>query len=306
MNAKRGAVNVSVDNLDIDNNHLTQVVWEFEEDDLSQYPDDDELTLDEALELWTVDSFMLDSEQNTDLREHVGIIAVNTIGRLIGKERKDQGFEYLLDEFPENYPHDNQDTAGLRSKLFHDNPIPLNENKTPEMCTILEEIQTKYLMAVEMSLTDEKKEQFEIDVKAMMSKETEVATRKEAEERIWKSSKQYGQLILTGDQLTCERVNGAKAARAQSATIFERLLFIKTTRIGLFHMGMNKTITDLQARMKALVNSQDRCSLAYIRTDTQLVHISNKDNEIKKDLTSHQHFTEQVGQACILQVSVIH
>ena len=63
-----------------------------------------------------------------------------------------------------------------------------------------------------------------------------------AEDFIMKANKDVGSLIISGDQLTIDRIESAKRAQTGSVTCLERLDLISCTTSGMFHVDMNFVI----------------------------------------------------------------
>ena len=63
-----------------------------------------------------------------------------------------------------------------------------------------------------------------------------------AEDFIMKANKDVGSLIISGDQLTIDRIESAKRAQKGSVTCLERLDLISCTTSGMFHVDMNFVI----------------------------------------------------------------
>ena len=63
-----------------------------------------------------------------------------------------------------------------------------------------------------------------------------------AEDFIMKANKDVGSLIISGDQLTIDRIASAKRAQTGSVTCLERLDLISCTTSGMFHVDMNFVI----------------------------------------------------------------
>ena len=145
------------------------------------------------------------------------------------------------------------------------------------MVPILEEISDNYLEVVGLLSEEEFKE----DVNKMKSTEAEPQYRKEAQERVWTAAKKSGELIVHGDIGIVEVMESAKNLRDQAVTLYEQLQFPKLTRVGLFHIMLNKMIQDVQRRMLVDASVNDVLSLAFLKTNCNIGFLTNNEDAIK-------------------------
>ena len=103
----------------------------FENDDLRyKFENDDGMNLEERLKLFTIETFDIESTENTELKKSLDYLAISTAGRSLGKIT---GFEWLLKVLPAIYPHKHMETAREQSVIFNNPMIPLNPASTRHM-----------------------------------------------------------------------------------------------------------------------------------------------------------------------------
>ena len=119
------------DNLDIQINHvmhhLTLNFLEFEQTATDHLSVADSLTFDQMKTLFSLDTVLMQSEQNSYLFEHYKVVVATTLGRFFGREIPE--VEWLLSVFPKHYPHPNSVSACRKSLLHVDKPMYLQETK---------------------------------------------------------------------------------------------------------------------------------------------------------------------------------
>ena len=119
------------DNLDIQLNHqmhhLTLNYVEFEQTDTSALTVTDSKSFEEMKDLFSMETVLMQSDQNKVLLEHYKYIVANTLGRLFGKEIPE--VRWMLDVFPKHYLHPNSSTACKKSLIHVDKPMYLQETK---------------------------------------------------------------------------------------------------------------------------------------------------------------------------------
>ena len=74
---------------------------------------DDEKTLEERLALFSLQTIDIESDINVKNKEVVDKLAINTVGRVVGKSVT--GYSWLLKQLPSIYSHKNSGTAGRMS-----------------------------------------------------------------------------------------------------------------------------------------------------------------------------------------------
>ena len=71
------------------------------------------MTLDERLALFNMETVDMESDINTLYRARLEKLAINTVGRIIGKSVP--GYQWLLKYLPALYTHEHSSTAGRLS-----------------------------------------------------------------------------------------------------------------------------------------------------------------------------------------------
>ena len=91
--------------------------------------------------------------------------------------------------------------------------------------------------------------------------------------------------------------------RRNAATAEERLEFAQKFFLGLFHAEMSKTIQDICALMKDLVNLQEVLSLGWFRCLLGLSSVTNDPKVMKTpgQYEKHIQFLETIGTECIIE-----
>ena len=296
--AKRGPPNLFFDNIRRGDQQMTQPCWEFQLDGLKTGNGHD-LSLEDTLKLFEADSFFLDSTVNHELLEHLWTVVEHLVPRLWGE---DPDFLWVRRHLPQLYPHKNAATAANRSILWISDTLPLDENDGGEMITMIEMFIDRYLEGVEVSLPEEEREEFRVDVKHMKSPLVAKEVRRTSDEKVFQIAKKYGLLWLRGDLLTLERIKGAKDARARSESHYECLDFVKLYRMGMWHAGLNKLIIDYHARMKDTDCLDDPLSLATLAGQVGFAdgEITNDKDKILQSYEIHCQFLEACGKGAMM------
>ena len=119
------------DNLDIQINHimhhLTLNYLEFEQTTTFHLSTDDSLSFDQMKSLFSLDTVIMLSDQNSQLFDHYKVVVATTLGRFFGEEIPE--VRWLLSVFKKHYEHPNSDTARKRSLIHVDKPMYLQETK---------------------------------------------------------------------------------------------------------------------------------------------------------------------------------
>ena len=244
--AKKYKITTIMDNLNVKNcgksYNWTQILYHCEEDSFEEYPDDDELTLEEALDRmvrWK-EFCLLDGDHNKDTYSHIKQVTYSVVGGVIGTHSSDEKWQQLKKIFPlPIIPK-----SGQKSVLFLGKLLPLDENIIDETIKILEDIQDVLLEAVVNTVYE--KEAFKNDVTTMKNKKAKPEVRQPAGERVWEEARRYGLIVLKGDLLTLIRMEQAKTARRRTSTLYEQLAFVMISRAGMMHTSLNKIQVDFR------------------------------------------------------------
>ena len=118
------------DNLDLQVNHemhhFTLNYQEFEPVDTSALPTAGK-GFEEMKASFTMDTVLMQSEQNKVLFDHFKNVTAATLGRVFATELPD--LRWMLSVFPKHYPHPNSSTASRKSLIHVDKPMYLQETK---------------------------------------------------------------------------------------------------------------------------------------------------------------------------------
>lgn len=258
--------------------HFTQLYSSFEHDSLAEhFPSDDQMSLEERLKLFNLDTLDVESALNGALKNSLDTSALREVSRMIGENVT--GFAFLLTEQPAIYNHSNKATAGDLSSTFKHPLIPLNVATTANMALVLEEAQERFLETVGMKSLDT--DGFTEDFKATQSLDVDKLDRKAAEKRITSEIEKTGKMLVHGDIGIVEGMEAAKRLRVSNTTLYERLSFPMMVRVGLLHLLFNKTIQDIQEKMLVDSSVEDKLSMANFRSTCDLTFLSNQENSIK-------------------------
>ena len=295
---------ITFDNMDLTianvMHHMTLPFLEFETIDTSHLSKENK-TFEEALEYFELKTVDITSDFNKDLYDHFKYVTAWTLGRIFGK--RVPGFSWFLQVFPKHYRHPNSDNAGTKSHIFTQKPLNYSENSNADMIRIMEILQRQYLSYVGEQVGESEKEVYEKDLKVIYSVDGDKSVRFEAEQRVKEVVSKAGELICHGDLLTEVRFEACKRLRRLCVTAVERFDFLRVFRLGTFHLRMNKTIQDLAAGMKSVINVDDILSLGFFRTILGLNNISNEADFIKKDgnYEAHAQFCDEVGTELLIE-----
>ena len=129
--AKTMTAQFCFDNLDLMLNHrmhnLTLNYREFEPSDTSALSISDSKSFHGMKNLFSLETVLMQSDENKDLLEHYKNVVANTLGRLFGDEIPE--VRWMLTVFPKHYSHPNSSTAGRKSLIHVDKPMYLQEIK---------------------------------------------------------------------------------------------------------------------------------------------------------------------------------
>ena len=258
-----------------------------------------EKTFEEALEYFELKTVDIMSTFNSELFQHYKYVTAWVLGRIIGMEV--EGFSWLLQVFPKHYKHPNSGNAATKSHIFTQKPLNYSENSNADMIKIMEVLQWQYLNLVGEQCDD--KELYKKDLQSIYSVDLDKSARIEAEQRVKREVAKAGEMINHGDLLTEVRFEACKRLRRMCVSAVERFDFLRVFRLGTFHLRMNKTIQDIGAGMKSLVNVEDTLSLGNFKTVLGLNHISNEPDFIKKDgnYEAHSQFCDDIGTELLIE-----
>ena len=249
---------ITFDNMDLTianiMHHMTLPFLEFETIDTSHLPTENK-TFEVALEYFEFKTVDITSDFNKDLFDHFKYVTAWTLSRIFGE--RVPGFSWLLQVFPKHYRHPNSDNAATKSHIFTQKPLNYSENSNADMIRIMEMLQRQYLNYVGEQLEESEKKRYENDLKVIYSVDVDKITMSEAEQRVKKVVAAAGELICHGDLLTEVRFEACKRLRRMCVTAVERFDFMRVFRLGTFHLRMNKTIQDIAAGMKSVINVDD-------------------------------------------------
>ena len=162
----------------------------------------DELTLTDTLKLFNPDVLDMNSEVNKEYRKVLDAIANSIIGNFI-KNNGGPLFGFFKSFYPDHYEHEQCKTAHGRSQLYLQNIIPWDPNITPEMVEVLFRLQDFYLFCISCAVGEP--ELFRRDVEVMKDVKKSKEERISAQDSVFRICSELGLMIVTGDQLTCER-----------------------------------------------------------------------------------------------------
>ena len=169
------------------------------------------------------------------------------------------------------------------------------------MAEILSKMVDRYLELIEELVTVDKKEEFLEMVRLARDVVTLKEDREEAEAYILQASKDHGEMIIYGDQLTVDRIQSAKVLQKGAVTMLGRLDLVKVTQTGMFHADMSMIIYDYLALLDE--DTDDEGSLNHFKLLTRWNHITNKPSTIKKSgkFEEHRQFLEGVGTEYLVE-----
>ena len=292
-----GGVNITADNVnykdcDVSNN-VTASYGEFQQP--CYLPHDNTISARDAVKFFSLDTVMLNSEQNKELKYRLDLLAIYSIGEVISKAGDDQ-FNWISEKLGTHHDHEFFDSAAEKSQVFINNIHPFDENKTPEMIQILFRLQDFYLATIACSQGPE----FQEAVDVMKNPNKSRQERRKCQEEVWQVCEEGGLLVLHGDELTCERYESARKCQVFAATYYEQLRFIKCIRPGHFHALLNKLKQDMAKKLPVLTNVADKTSMAALKTATGLKYISNDPDDISKHYERTRQFQEAITDVSII------
>ena len=297
--ARRFPYQSILDNCDIQEEHLTVEVVEKETVDTSDLSTAIK-TKTEALSLFNKDQILLGSEQNKEELEHFKYVVAVATGKVLASRRPDA--KKLAAYLPAHHSHKNSDKKLTPAITFIKKPYPYNETKNPDMIKLLVRIQRQFLQVV--AKAKENEPDFHKKLKMLEDPEVDSEEREEAEKEVMKAVLEYGEWVGAGDLLTVKMIQEARMMMAGSVTAFGRLEFLGPFRLQLLHMKMKKISQDFSVCMKNDNNYDDKLSLPWLTSLTNM-KVSNKAKDIKKNDSSferHDQFIAAVQTSYIVNM----
>ena len=278
-----------LDNCDIQEEHLTVEVIEKETVDTSNLSTASK-TKEEALSLFSMEQILLGSEQNKEELKHFKYVVALAAGKVLASKRPDA--KKLAAHLPAHHIHKNSKKKLTPAITFIKKPYPYNETKNPDMIKLLVRIQRQFLQSV--AKTRENEPDFLLKLKLLEDPGAETEEREKAEKEVRKAVLDYGEWIGAGDLLTVKMIQEARMMMAGSVTAFGRLEFLGPFRLQLLHMKMKKICQDFAVCMKNENNYDDKISLPWLTSLTNM-KITNKTKEIKKNDSSFERHDQSIA-----------
>jgi hypothetical protein len=127
----------------------------------------------------------------------------------------------------------------------------------------------------------------------------------DAEKIVLSLMEEWGQVLLGGDLLTVERIQQNKNLRLSNLSQFERLGFLGSPRIAVFHLKQNIVLKLVAKLLPNLEDSDNPGTLNAFRALTERAKdLSNKESKIKDELELHFQFLVAVSEV-YLEAKVI-
>ena len=127
----------------------------------------------------------------------------------------------------------------------------------------------------------------------------------DAEKIVLSLMEEWGQVLLGGDLLTVERIQQNKNLRLSNLSHFERLGFLGSPRIAVFHLKQNIILKLVAKLLPNLEDSDNPGTLNAFRALTERAKdLSNKESKIKDELELHYQFLVAVSEV-YLEAKVI-
>ena len=158
-------MDMRINNLD---NYMMLGYLEFEQKDTIGLPSEG-LGLQNTVELFEVENFLLTSESNARKLDHLKLVVSVTVGRLLAENIHElAGLKKFL---PNHCTHSTSVDTKKPAVLFVNKPEYLSEQKNDEMVELCERLQDQFLHLVSLSV--ENKEQYLKDLVLMKNKVSE-------------------------------------------------------------------------------------------------------------------------------------
>ena len=289
------------DNLNLKQQNMTQSVIHIDDvatDDLSNEPIDPNL----LPELFDPQKFLLGSNENKALLQHVEYAAAVRLGNILGDIEPEAS--KLKRFLPHAHKHGRSHEVKVQSEIFIPPPDYLNEADNAEFFEFCMKKEAEFLDAVAESV--EYKEEFMKDLdlvkckkvieSGILESEEDVKARESAESRVLDKVKQFGHWIGFGDALTFKQFwLGAKAIAHGNCTAFERLDFLPHFRLALFHAKMNKCYMDFPVLMPKKAMMEDEGTLPELVAIAGIQGISIEEKKISNSFEKHDQLLMLTG-----------
>ena len=278
---------------------FTQAVWLHKRVETEGLLLDDHKTLDEKLQLYKSDTFLLSSQQNEEYLLQFKHVMYTVMAQIMSENIP--GFKWMKKIFPKHHKHENHEASSEPTTAHMEKPLYIPESNTLDMVSILLYLQERWLEILGGVVKE--KERFQESLRVIRDKESSFEEREEAEQHVTTIIREHGELVIFGDQLTVEMIQSAVDAQKGSQTMLERLDIISVTSCGLFHMDMNMIIQDFVSCMPSDKTLKDELTLAWFKLKLKKPWISNMQNVIKSSgkFEEHRRFFEGVGREYFLE-----
>ena len=289
----------TVDNCDLQNEHLTLETIEKETIDTSHLSTA-KLSKQEALDMFTKDMLLMNTEENKAEKEHFQYLVAVGIGKVLALRR--QHAKKLGEFLPDHHLHQNSSRNLSPALTFIMKPYALQETRNPDTIKLLIKMQRQYLQSVARSLHNDAT--FLHLLQLLEDAEADSEDRERAEDVVKAAVLKFGEWVGHGDLLTVKMIQEARMLMVGSATAFGRLEFLGPFRLQMLHMKMKKVCQDYSECMRHEINYDDQISLAYLTALTRM-KISNKGKDIKKNDSSfekHDQFLTEVQISYLLNM----
>lgn len=157
--------------------------------------------------MFSEETFLITSETNKPRLQRLKNVIYTVLSTTITSNFN--GFQFLNKEFPLHHDNSNKEISTIPTETHIEKPFYLKETVTLNMVKILNKIVERYLEIL-VELMKERKEEFLEMVRLARDKDTPMDIRQHAEDYIVKASKEHGELIIHGDQLTVDRMESAR------------------------------------------------------------------------------------------------
>ena len=274
--------------------HWTQMVLLFKNVDITDVEKDDEKTLEQRLDLYHPDTFLITSGRNKDRLLSYQKVLFTVMAQLIAD--RVPSFAWLRKFYPKHHAHGHTDNSTEPTTAHAEKPFYIQEQSTLDMVEILWLIQKRFLELLGEIVED--KEAFQDTLRTAQDADATEEEREEAEGYIREQVKKHGELVMHGDQLTVDAIENAKRAMKGSLTMLERLELVSCTSSGMFHVDMSMIIYSFLGCMEKEKSLEDVCTMAFFKLHLKnKKHISNLQGNIKESgkFEQHRQFLEGIG-----------
>ena len=165
------------------------------------------MPLEDKINLFNEETFLITSETNKPRLQRLKNVIFTVLASTISSNFN--GFQFLNKEFPLHHENPNKETSTIPTDTHVEKPFYLKETATLDMVKILNKIVERYLEILAEMMGDDKEKFLEM-VTLARDKDTPMDIRKDAEDFIKKASREQGELIIHGDQLTVDRIESAR------------------------------------------------------------------------------------------------